>query len=93
VDFSARTAWHTHPLAQTLLVTSGCGWTQCWLGPIEEIRPGGIIWRPPGHKHWHGATATTAMTHIAIVEVLDRRAGECLEKVTDEQYYASRPNG
>ena len=85
----ARTAWHTHPLGQILVVTSGCGWTQCWGGPIEEIRPGDVVWCPPGHKHWHGATATTAMTHIAIVEALDGRAVEWMEKVTDEQYYAA----
>ena len=85
----ARTAWHTHPLGQILIVTSGCGWTQCWGGPIEEIRPGDVVWCPPGHKHWHGATATTPMTHIAIVEALDGRAVEWMEKVTDEQYYAS----
>ena len=63
----ARTAWHTHPLGQTLIVTAGCGWTQCWGEPKEEIRPGDVIWCPPGEKHWHGATATTAMSHIAIV--------------------------
>jgi quercetin dioxygenase-like cupin family protein len=68
----ARTAWHTHPLGQTLIVTSGCGWTQCWDGRKEEIRPGDVIWCPPGKKHWHGATATTAMSHIAIVEKLIR---------------------
>ena len=85
----ARTAWHTHPLGQILIVTSGCGWTQCWGGPIEEIRPGDVVWCPPGRKHWHGATATTPMTHIAIVEALDGRAVEWMEKVTDEQYYAS----
>src|ERR1700740_1847263 len=64
----ARTAWHTHPLGQTLIVTAGCGLAQRWQGPIEEIRPGNVIWFPPSEKHWHGATATTAMTHIAIVE-------------------------
>src|SRR5688500_8424301 len=61
----ARTAWHTHPLGQTLIVTAGCGWAQRWGGPVEEIRPGDVVWFPPGEKHWHGATATTAMTHIA----------------------------
>jgi quercetin dioxygenase-like cupin family protein len=84
----ARTAWHTHPLGQTLVVTAGCGWTQCWGGPIEEIRPGDVIWCPPGTKHWHGATPTTGMTHIAIVEALDGKAVEWMEKVSDEQYHA-----
>jgi quercetin dioxygenase-like cupin family protein len=82
----ARTAWHTHPLGQTLIITSGCGWAQCLGGPVEEIRPGDVIWFPPGEKHWHGATATTAMTHIAIQEQLDGKAAEWLEKVTDEEY-------
>jgi quercetin dioxygenase-like cupin family protein len=85
----ARTAWHTHPLGQTLIVTCGCGWTQCWGGPIEEIRPGDVVWCPPGTKHWHGATPTTSMTHIAIVEALDGKTVEWMEKVIDEQYYAS----
>ncbi len=85
----ARTAWHTHPLGQTLIVTAGCGWTQCWGGPIEEIRPGDVVWCPPGTKHWHGATPTTSMTHIAIVEALDGTAVVWMEKVTDKQYYAS----
>jgi quercetin dioxygenase-like cupin family protein len=67
----ARTAWHTHPLGQTLIVTSGCGWAQREGGPIEEIRPGDVVWFPPGEKHWHGAAATTAMSHIAIQERLD----------------------
>lgn len=82
----ARTAWHTHPLGQTLIVTSGCGLAQRWDGPIEEIRPGDIIWFPPGEKHWHGATETTAMTHIAIQEELDGKAVDWMEKVSDEQY-------
>lgn len=82
----ARTAWHTHPLGQTLLVTSGCGWTQCWGESKEEIRPGDVIWCPPGKKHWHGATATTAMSHIAIVEKLNGKAIDWMEKVSDEQY-------
>jgi quercetin dioxygenase-like cupin family protein len=82
----ARTAWHTHPLGQTLIVTSGCGLAQRWSGPIEEIRPGDVIWIPPGEKHWHGATATTAVTHIAIQEQLDGKAVDWMEKVTDEQY-------
>ena len=67
----AHTAWHTHPLGQTLIVTAGLGWTQCWGGPVEEIRPGDVIRCPPGVKHWHGATPTTAMTHIAIQEALN----------------------
>jgi len=82
----ARTAWHTHPLGQTLIVTAGCGWAQRWGGPVEEIRPGDVIWFPPGEKHWHGATATTAMTHFAIQEKLDGKAVEWMEKVGDEQY-------
>ena len=80
----ARTAWHTHPLGQNLIVTSGCGRAQRWGGPIEEIRPGDVIWFPPREKHWHGATATTAMTHIAIQEQLDGRTVDWLEKVSDE---------
>ena len=83
----ARTAWHTHPLGQTLIVTAGCGLVQCWSGPIEQIRPGDVIWFPPGEKHWHGATATTAMTHIAIVEELDGKGADWMEKVSDEQYH------
>jgi quercetin dioxygenase-like cupin family protein len=82
----ARTAWHTHPLGQTLIVTAGCGRAQRWGGPIEEIRPGDVVWFPAGEKHWHGATATTAMTHIAIQEQLDGKAVEWLEHVSDEQY-------
>jgi quercetin dioxygenase-like cupin family protein len=82
----ARTAWHTHPLGQTLIVTAGCGWAQREGGPVEEIRPGDVIWFEPGEKHWHGATPTTAMTHIAIQEKLDGRAVDWLEKVSDEQY-------
>jgi quercetin dioxygenase-like cupin family protein len=82
----ARTAWHTHPLGQTLIVTAGSGWVQQWGGPIEEIRPGDVVWIPPGQKHWHGATATTAMTHIAITEQLDGKNAEWMEKVSDEQY-------
>jgi len=82
----ARTAWHTHPLGQTLIVTSGSGWAQRMDGPVEEIRPGDVIWFPPGEKHWHGATATTGMTHIAIQEQLDGKAVEWMEKVTDEEY-------
>ncbi len=82
----ARTAWHTHPLGQTLIVTSGGGWAQRMGGPLEEIRPGDVIWFPPGEKHWHGATATTGMTHIAVQERLDGKAVEWMEKVTDEEY-------
>jgi quercetin dioxygenase-like cupin family protein len=82
----ARTAWHVHPLGQTLIVTAGCGWVQRWGGPIEEIRPGDVISIRPGEKHWHGATTTTAMTHIAIQEYLDGKAADWMEKVSDEQY-------
>src|ERR1700761_7337687 len=82
----ARTAWHTHPLGQTLIVTAGCGWAQRAGGPVEEIRPGDVIWFPPGEKHWHGAAPTTAMTHIAIQEKLDGKVVEWMEKVTDDQY-------
>ena len=82
----ARTAWHTHPLGQTLIVTAGCGWTQRWGGPVEEIRPGDVVWIPPDEKHWHGAAPTTAMTHIAIQEKLDGKVVEWMEPVSDEQY-------
>ena len=82
----ARSAWHTHPLGQTLVVTCGCGWTQVDGGPVEEIRAGDVIWCPPGIRHWHGATPTTAMTHIAIQEALDGKVVDWLEKVSDEQY-------
>jgi quercetin dioxygenase-like cupin family protein len=82
----ARTAWHTHPLGQTLIVTSGFGWVQREGGPIEEIRPGDVVWFPPGLKHWHGASPTTAMTHIAIQESMGGKAVDWLEKVSDEQY-------
>lgn len=82
----ARTAWHTHPLGQTLIVTAGAGLVQSWGGPILEIRPGDVVWFPPGEKHWHGASPTTAMTHIAIVEVLDGKSADWMEKVSDEQY-------
>ncbi|WP_315788558.1 (R)-mandelonitrile lyase [Fischerella sp. JS2] len=82
----ARTAWHTHPLGQTLIVTAGCGLAQRWGGAIEQIRPGDVIWFSPGEKHWHGATATTAMTHIAIQEALDGKPVDWLEKVSDDQY-------
>ena len=86
----ARTAWHTHPLGQTLIVTYGCGWTQCEGEAIVEIRAGDMIWCPPKHRHWHGATATTAMTHIAIQEGLDGKVVNWMEKVTDEQYLGIR---
>jgi quercetin dioxygenase-like cupin family protein len=82
----ARTAWHTHPLGQRLIVIAGCGRAQSWGGPIEEIRPGDVVWFPPGEKHWHGAAPATAMTHIAIQEQVDGKAVEWLEKVTDDQY-------
>ena len=84
----ARTAWHTHPLGQILIVTSGCGWTQCEGESIEEIRAGDVIWCPCNHRHWHGATPTTAMTHIAIQEGLDGKFVTWMEHVTDEQYLA-----
>src|ERR1700716_3207071 len=82
----ARTAWHTHPLGQTLIVTFGCGWAQREGRPIEEIRTGDIVWFPAGEKHWHGASATSAMSHIAIAETLDGKVVDWLEKVSDEQY-------
>ena len=82
----ARTAWHTHPLGQTLIVTFGVGWVQRWDGPIEEIRSGDVIWFPPGEKHWHGATPTTAMAHIAVQEALDGQVVDWMEHVSDEQY-------
>lgn len=82
----ARTAWHTHPLGQTLIVTAGCGWAQREGGPVEEIRPGDIVWFAPDEKHWHGAAATTAMTHIAIQERKDGKVVEWMEKVSDDQY-------
>jgi quercetin dioxygenase-like cupin family protein len=84
----ARTAWHTHPLGQTLIVTNGCGWVQREGGSVEQIRPGDVVWFEPGEKHWHGATATTAMTHIAIAEALDGKAVDWMEQVSDEQYRA-----
>ncbi len=84
----ARTAWHSHPLGQTLIVTAGYGRVQRWGGPIEDIRPGDVIWFSPGEKHWHGAAPTTAMTHIAIQERLDGKTVNWMEKVSDEQYQA-----
>lgn len=82
----ARTAWHTHPLGQTLIVTAGCGRVQCEGGTIEEIRPGDVVWFPPGEKHWHGASPNTSMTHIAVQESLDGKNVDWLEHVSDEQY-------
>lgn len=82
----ARTAWHTHPLGQTLIVTAGCGRAQRWGGPVEEIRPGDVIWFSPGEKHWHGAAAATAMTHLAIQERLEGKVVEWMEPVSDAQY-------
>src|SRR4029453_3130795 len=91
----ARTAWHTHPLGQTLIVTAGCGWAQREGGPVEEIRPGDVVWFPPGEKHWHGATPTTAMTHIAVQEALSGKTAAWMEQVSDEQYLSpgARPPG
>jgi quercetin dioxygenase-like cupin family protein len=85
----ARSAWHSHPLGQNLIVTSGTGWVQQWGEPIQEIREGDAVWIPPGRKHWHGATATTAMSHIALVEQLDGKSTDWMEKVSDEQYRSS----
>jgi quercetin dioxygenase-like cupin family protein len=85
-DSCARSAWHTHPLGQTLIVTSGRGFVQSWGGPIREIRAGDVIWTPPGEKHWHGATPEGSMTHIAIQEALDGKVVDWMEKVTDEEY-------
>jgi quercetin dioxygenase-like cupin family protein len=82
----ARTAWHTHPLGQRLIVTSGCGWVQCQGGAKREIRPGDVVLCPPGEKHWHGATATTGLSHIAIQEALDGKVVNWLEKVTGDEY-------
>ena len=84
----ARTAWHAHELGQTLLVTAGCGRVQRWDGPIEEIRPGDVVWISPGEKHWHGAAPTTAITHIAIAEKTNENSTEWMEQVSDEQYLA-----
>jgi len=86
----ARTAWHRHPLGQTLIVTAGTGLIQQWGGPIQEMKQGDVVWIPPGVKHWHGATATTAMTHIAIAEQLDGKSADWMEKVSDEQYRGLR---
>lgn len=86
----SRTAWHSHPLGQTLIVIAGCGLAQRWDGPVEEIHAGDVVWFPPGEKHWHGATSTTAMTHIAIQEQLGGKTAEWMEKVSDEQYQVAR---
>jgi len=82
----ARTAWHTHPLGQTLLITAGCGWVQREGGPVEEVHPGDVVWFAPNEKHWHGATATNGMTHTAIQEQLNGKMVDWMEHVTDEQY-------
>ena len=82
----ARSAWHTHPVGQTLIITSGLGWVQQWGGPKQEVRAGDVVWIPPGIKHWHGGSAATAMTHIAIQETVDGRNVDWLEQVSDEQY-------
>lgn len=86
-EAGARTAWHTHPLGQTLIVTAGTGWVQQWGGPVEEIREGDVVRIAPGVKHWHGATATTQMRHIALQEELDGKVVEWMEKVSDEHYH------
>jgi quercetin dioxygenase-like cupin family protein len=88
----ARTAWHTHPLGQTLVVTSGCGWVQREGGSIEEIRPGDVVWFEPGEKHWHGAAATTAMSHIAIQEKLNGSPVDWMEQVSDADYRGPEPS-
>jgi quercetin dioxygenase-like cupin family protein len=87
---SARTAWHTHPLGQTIVITAGCGWVQQEDGPVEEIHPGDVVWFAPGEKHWHGATPTTAMTHITIQESLNGKAVDWMEKVSHVQYQLKR---
>jgi quercetin dioxygenase-like cupin family protein len=84
----SRTAWHTHPLGQVLIITAGCGWVQAWAGPKQVVHPGDVVWFEPGEKHWHGATAANAMTHIAIVEHLDGNAADWMEHVTDDEYGA-----
>ena len=86
----ARTAWHTHPRGQILIVTAGCGFVQNWGVPIERVRPGDVVWCPPGEKHWHGATPTTAMTHIAITQQLDGKAVSWMEKVSDAEYFGGK---
>jgi quercetin dioxygenase-like cupin family protein len=89
----ARTAWHAHPLGQTLIVTAGCGWAQREDGAVEEIRPGDVVWFAPAEKHWHGATSTTGMTHIALQEKLDGKVVEWMEHVTDDQYRSGENDG
>ena len=89
-EAGARTAWHTHPLGQALIVTAGAGRAQRWSGPVEEIRPGDVVWFAPGEKHWHGASPTTAMMHIAIQEKLDGKAVDWMEHVSDDQYEGRR---
>jgi len=89
----AHTVWHRHPLGQTLIVTSGLGRIQSWGGPVQEIRPGDVVWCPPGEKHWHGASPTTAMSHFAIQEALDGKVVEWMEKVGDEQYRSATGGG
>ena len=89
----ARTAWHSHPLGQTLIVTAGCGLVKSEGSPIQKIRPGDVIWTPPEEKHWHGATATTAMTHISIVEQAEGKAADWMEHVSDEEYHAGSSAG
>jgi quercetin dioxygenase-like cupin family protein len=84
----ARTAWHSHPLGQTLVVTDGRGRVQSWDGPVEEIQSGDVVWAPPSEKHWHGATGTTGMTHISILEQLDGKSADWMEHVSDEQFHA-----
>ena len=86
----ARTAWHTHPLGQTLIITAGCGWVQREGGAVDEVHPGDIVWFEPNEKHWHGATANNGMTHIAIQENLNGKVVDWMEKVSDEQYHKSR---
>ena len=85
-DAGARTAWHTHPLGQTLIITSGIGWVQKWGSPKEEVHPGDVIWFPPQEKHWHGATSTSSMSHIAIAEKLEGKSADWLEQVSEEEY-------
>jgi quercetin dioxygenase-like cupin family protein len=82
----ARTNWHTHPLGQTIIITTGIGWVQFWGEPVQEVRPGDVVWFPPGVKHWHGASAKNGMSHIAISEHIDGKTVDWLERVTDEQY-------
>jgi quercetin dioxygenase-like cupin family protein len=87
-ELGARTAWHSHPLGQTLIVTAGSGLVQSWGNPVEKIQPGDVVWSPPGEKHWHGAAPTTTMTHISIVEQLEGKSADWMEQVSDEQHQA-----